>query len=111
MVRAAVAYRHDAFLWTGGKATSLYTLPSGNICMVLGGPGYSLPYRLDYSRLDPVRGFPWHVGPCTSIVAVQILRELGMRQAIYAPVFKNPDWATFTAEMKTKILQFVPSTC
>ena len=36
----------------------------------------------------------------------QIFREVGMRQAIYTPVFEDPDWATFTAGMKAKILQF-----
>lgn len=35
----------------------------------------------------------------------QILRELEMRQEIYAPVFKAPDQAIFTADMKAKILQ------
>lgn len=30
----------------------------------------------------------------------QIIRELGMRQVIYVPVFKGPDWATFLAGMK-----------
>ena len=39
---------------------------------------------------------------------LQILRELGMRQAIYTPVFEGPDWATFTAGMKAKILQSTP---
>ena len=41
----------------------------------------------------------------------QILRELGMRQAIYAPVFESPDRATFFAGMKAKLLQSSPSTC
>lgn len=35
----------------------------------------------------------------------QILRELEMRQGIYAPIFKFPDQATFTAETIAKILQ------
>ena len=35
---------------------------------------------------------------------VQVLRELGMTQAIYSPVFESPDRATFTAGMKIKIL-------
>lgn len=37
-------------------------------------------------------------------------RELGMRQSIYAPIFENPDQATFIEEIKAKIIQFIPST-
>ena len=33
-----------------------------------------------------------------------------MRQAIYTPVLEVPDWAIFTAAMKAKILQSIPST-
>lgn len=52
------------------------------------------------------------MGPCISIEEVQqIIREMGMRQAICAPVFEGPDRATFTAGIKTKVLQSSPSTC
>ena len=34
----------------------------------------------------------------------QIIRELGMRQAIAAPVFEGCDQATFNAGMKAKML-------
>lgn len=40
----------------------------------------------------------------------QILRELGMRQMIYTPVFEVPDWATFTAGMEANTLQSEPRT-
>lgn len=51
------------------------------------------------------------MGPWKSIQEVQqILRELGRRQAIYTPVFEDPDEATITAGMKTKIPPSVPST-
>lgn len=53
-----------------------------------------------------VGDLPGHVGPWKSIEGEQrIHRELGMRQAIYAPVSEGPNWATFTAGMKAKILQ------
>ena len=40
----------------------------------------------------------------------QVLRELGMTQAIYTPAFEGPDLATFTAGMKAKIIQSTRST-
>ena len=69
-------------------------------------------YRSDYSTpkggLPNNRDFPGHVGPWKSIEGVQqIHKELGMGQAAYAPVFKGPDWATFTAGMRARML---PST-
>lgn len=52
---------------------------------------------------------PGHVGPWKSIKEVkQILRDLGMRQVIYAPVFEGPDQNTFAAGIKAKILHFAP---
>ena len=70
----------------------------------------SLPCRLGYSSLQgvwPNEGeLPGHWRPWKSIEEVQqIVRELGMRQAIHAPVFEIPDPVTFTAGMKAKILQ------
>ena len=48
------------------------------------------------------------MGPWKSIHEVQqLLRELGMRQAIHAPVFEGPDRATFIG---AKTLQATPST-
>ena len=65
-------------------------------------------YRSDYSTLKgglpSNRDFPGHVGPWKSIEEVQqIHKELGMGQAAYAPVFKGPDWATFTAGMRAPV--------
>lgn len=62
---------------------------------------------LTFREAWPSKGnYAGHVGPWKSIgVLQQILRELGMTQAIYAPVFEGPDWATFTAGMRAKILQ------
>lgn len=52
---------------------------------------------------------PGHVGTWKPIQEIQqILRELGMRQTIYAPAFKGPDPVTFTAEVKAKIFQVYP---
>lgn len=49
---------------------------------------------------------------CISIEEVQqIIREMGMRQAMYAPVFEGRDRATFTIGMKAKMLQSSHSTC
>lgn len=54
----------------------------------------------------PIIGYAGHVGPWKSIgVLQQSLRELGLTQATYAPVFEGPDWATFIARMRAKILQ------
>lgn len=53
-----------------------------------------------------------HVGAWEFIEGVQqILRELEMRQAIYAPVFESPDRAPFSSRVKAKLLQSSPSTC
>ena len=53
---------------------------------------------------------PGHMGPWKSIEEMQqILRELGMRQAICTPVFEGPVQGTFTTGVKAKILQSVPS--
>lgn len=53
--------------------------------------------------------FPGHMKPWESIQEMQqLLRELGMRQAIYAPLFESLDQAAFTAGMKAKILQSAP---
>lgn len=50
----------------------------------------------------PNEGFlSGHMGPYKSIEEVQqILKELGMRQATYAPVFESPDRVTFTVRMQ-----------
>ena len=63
-------------------------------------------------EVQPNEGYlPGYMGPWKSIEDVQqILRELGMRQAIYIPVFEDPNGATLTARMKYKILQLAPST-
>lgn len=47
-----------------------------------------------------------HEGPGKSIEEVQqILKKLGMRQAIYTPVFESSGQVTFNAEIKANILR------
>lgn len=51
------------------------------------------------------------MGPWDSVEeGQQILRELGMRQAIYAPVFEGSDLATLTPRTTAKILHSVLGT-
>lgn len=76
---------------------------------------YSLHYRLDYSIQQGGRvqwgGSPWALHPWKSIQEVQqIFRTLRVRLAIYNPIFEGPDWATFTAGRKAKIIQPTPKT-
>lgn len=55
--------------------------------------------------------FPGQLGSWKSTEEIlQILRDLEMRQAIYAPVFEGPDQSTSTSGMKTKILQSITGT-
>ena len=57
------------------------------------------------------KDLPGSVGPWKSIKEIQqILRELQIRQAIYAAVFEGPSPVTFTEEMNAKLLQPNPST-
>lgn len=55
--------------------------------------------------------FPGQLRPWKSTEEIlQILMDLEMRQAIYAPVFEGSNQSTSTSGMKTKILQSITGT-
>ena len=87
-------------------------LPSGSTCMASGVQGtHSLTVRIILACREawPKEGdLLGHVGYWKSIEEVQVLRELGMRQAIHDPVFEGSAGATFTTGMKAKTIQSVP---
>lgn len=53
---------------------------------------------------------PEHVGAWKLIEEAQhIFKELRMNQNVYTFVFEGPDWAVFTARMRTEILLSIPN--